>query len=461
MELLQFWSEGLAQASYLLVDGADAIAIDPALEAEWYLDAARERGAEIRHVLETHVHADFVSGNLELAALTGASLWVGPGAGPAYRALTLEHGVAIPFGTRLIQVRHTPGHTPDSVTLVVPPAPGAGINEPHLAMTGDTLFVGDVGRPDLAATAQTTITDMAHALYASLQTHVLTLPDNTRVYPAHGAGSLCGKSLSTARSSTIGAERLTNPALRAGDEDAFVRYVTSDLPLQPQYFARAVAVNRRGATSRAAYTANLRSLPPAAVAAALVAGAVLLDARDEDVFPLGHIPGSISVAVSDTFGPWAGTVLPPGAPVILLCAPGTERPLALELQRVACEPPVGYLAGGFAAWHSAGFPTATLAEIAPDAVAGALAETGKPPVRLLDVRSASEFEDAHVTGAHNLPLTQLPLRIGDLDAQTPYLTVCASGYRSVIAASVLRRAGFVDVRNVCGGMTAIREARND
>lgn len=455
MELVPFWYEGLAQASYLLVDGADAIVIDPALEAEWYLEAARARGAEIRHVLETHTHADFVSGNVELAALSGAALWVGPQACPAFAAQTLEHGIEIPFGSRVIQVRHTPGHTPDSVTLVVPPARGASIDAPHLAMTGDTLFVGDVGRPDLAATAHVTVTDMAHALYASLQERVLTLPANTLVYPAHGAGSLCGKSMSSARSSTIGAERLANPALMAGDEDGFVRYVTSDLPAQPHYFARAAAMNRRGAVSRAAYTAHLRPLSPTAVAAALAGGAVVLDTRDEDIFPLGHIPASISIALSDKLGAWAGTVLPPEAPVILLCAPATERAIALELQRVAGDAPLGYLEGGYEAWVAAGLPIETLPETAPGAFLAAMAADPVSRPRVLDVRSETEFAEGHVAGAFNVPLTQLPHLHGQLDPGARYLVVCGSGYRSMIASSLLRRLGFRDVRNLQGGMRGI------
>ncbi len=435
MELVPFWFEGLAQASYLLVDGRDAIVVDPALEAEWYLDAARERGAEIRHVLETHVHADFVSGNVELADACGATLWMGPGARPAFAARTLEHGLELPFGNRVLQVRHTPGHTPDSSTFIVPPARGA-VTEPHLALTGDTLFVGDVGRPDLAANAETTVTDMARMLYASV------------------AGSLCGKCLGAARSTTIGAERLTNPALLAGDEAGFVQYVTNELPAQPRYFVRAVAANRRGPVARAAYAAGLRAMTPVAVRDALAAGAVLLDTRDEDIFPLGHVPGAVSIAVSGRLGAWAGCVLAPEAPVILLCAPGTEKELALELQRVAWEPPVGYLEGGYEAWVAAGLPTTTLTEWEPAAVQARLA-AGEALPQILDVRAASEFDEGHVPGAVNLPLTQLAPRMGELDPAASYLTVCATGYRSVIAASVLRHAGFTAVSNLRGGAEAM------
>lgn len=454
MELVPFWSEGLAQASYLLVDGRDALVIDPALESEWYVEAARERGAEIRHILETHVHADFVSGNVELAGLTGAQLWMGPNARPSFAAQTLEHGVELPFGASVLQVRHTPGHTPDSVTFVVPPVRGAA--GPHLALTGDTLFVGDVGRPDLAANAQMSVADMAHLLYASLREHVMSLPDDTVVYPAHGAGSLCGKCLGSARSTTIGAERMTNPALLAGDEDAFIRYVTSELPAQPRYFVRAVATNRRGAQRRDAFVAGLRALHVEDVERLMGEGAVVLDTRDEDVFPLGHIPGSVSIAVSDKLGAWAGTVLPPEAPVILLCAPGTEKALALELQRVAWDPPVGYLEGGYEAWTAAGRPVAMLAETD----AGALPELLESPdgPRVLDVRAASEFAEGHLRGALNLPLTQLPVRSAELDPGAPYVLFCASGYRSVIASSVLQRAGFSRITNVRGGLLAVDEA---
>jgi len=447
MDLRQFWFDGLAQASYMLVDGTDAIVVDPALEIEQYVDAASEHGARIRHIVETHVHADFVSGHVELSEATGAPVWFGARVDTDFAASPLEDGAELSFGASVLRALETPGHTPESLTLVARGRDGRSV-----ALTGDTLFVGDVGRPDLAAGARYSVTDMARMLYASLTEKVMRLPDDTLVYPAHGAGSLCGKSLSGARSTTVRNERLTNPALAAAGEDAFVRYVTSDLPPQPAYFARAARVNRSGPMRRRVFLESMRPLTPADVAREVDAGAIVLDTRDEDVFPHGHIPAAVNVALCDKLGAWAGTVLPADARLVLCADPGTERVAALELLRVGADPPVGYLSGGMAAWRAAGQPEESIPEIAPEAL---LAERARHTV--IDVRAVSEFETDHVKGAINVPLTELPRRLAEFTAATPYALICASGFRSMIAASVLKRAGVRSVANVLGGMGQLLE----
>jgi glyoxylase-like metal-dependent hydrolase (beta-lactamase superfamily II)/rhodanese-related sulfurtransferase len=456
MELLQFWFDGLAQASYLLVDGRDAIVVDPALEIEQYMDAAAARGAAICHIVETHIHADFVSGHVELAEATGARLWMGPGAATEFPAETLEDGAEVTFGSRVLRALATPGHTPESVTLLVPPRTNRSEDGPAQVLTGDTLFVGDVGRPDLTAGGEVTPADMARSLYASITEKLLRLPDDTRVFPAHGAGSLCGKCLGSARWTTIGAERLANPALNAGSEEEFVSYVTRDLPAQPAYFRRAAACNRRGPLRRAAYLTPLAALTSDAAARAIADGAVVLDTRDPEDFARGHVPGAIGVGLSAWLGPWAGTVLP-DRPIVLCSDAGTERAAALELLRVGFERPLGYIAGGMSAW-AAERSVATLPEIPVAHLRSTLGAPGAP--RVLDVRAESEWNAGHIRSALHAPLTVLPARLaaGALDPRESYAVICGSGYRSSIAASLLRRAGIANVANIPGGMSALEES---
>ena len=415
------------------------------------MKAAEDHGVIIRHIIETHLHADFVSGHKELAARTGAKIYMGAQAGACLPSRSVGDGFELRLGNGSIRVLETPGHTPESICLVVTdpeksPAPWA-------VLTGDTLFIGDVGRPDLS-TAHTPV-QLAGMLYDSLHNKLLKLPDDVLVYPAHGAGSLCGKNMRAERSSTIGTERLTNYALQIKSREEFVAQLTSNLPARPEYFLKDAEINRTGASALSDLL-PLRAIAPAELKTLLDDGEVALDVRPGEDFAAGHVPGSVNIALSGQFASWAGTVLGLAAHPVLIAASDEQLEEArLRLARVGIEVLDGYLRGGVAAWKQAGLPVASLAQMS---VGELDARLKSGAVQVLDVRREPEFEAAHIPQATWWPLDNFHVSPPEIDRDIPIAVHCKGGYRSMIACSLLQRAGFRNVTNVSGGFDAWEQA---
>jgi len=437
----------LAQASYLIGSEGEAAVVDPRRDVEDYLEEARAQGLTIRYVIETHLHADFVSGHRELAERTGATVVFGARAEATLPHRAVRDGDEIRIGKVVLRVLETPGHTPESISvLVIEPEVSP---EPRMVLTGDTLFVGDVGRPDLVGAQGHSPEAMAGLLYESLHEKLLRLPDPVEVYPAHGAGSLCGKNISRETSSTIGEQRRTNGALRPMPKDEFVRMVTSDLPEVPPYFPLDVAVNRRGAAPLAE-----RPMPPALGAAEVARRmedrALVLDVRPAAAFGGGHVPGSLNIGLRGEFASWAGTLIPADQSVIVVADEDARvREAVMRLARVGLESVVGFLDGGVAAWVRERRPLATV----PQVSVSELSER-RGAVQLVDVRRPGEYMAARVPGAISHPLDRLEREVATLDPARPTALICASGYRSSTATSLLSRRGFADVSNVVGGTSA-------
>ena len=447
MHLRQFYVGCLAHVSYLIGDGGEAVVVDPSRDIEMYLDEAAVQGLRITWVLETHLHADFVSGHRELAARTGATIGIGARAEAGFPHRALRDGDQIMIGGTRIVALETPGHTPESLSFAV--FERAADPQPVGVLTGDTLFVGDVGRVDILS-SRLPVAELAGLMYDSLHRKLLTLPDHTRVYPAHGAGSLCGRSMSAERSSTIGQERATNPALAPMSREAFIADITRDVPETPVYFLHSRDTNRAGPALRAE-----RPLPPAlsptSVAAEIERGAIVLDARPFADYAAGHVPGSLHVPLDGQYASWVGTLVGPDDRLVLVSDPARTEEAVMRLARVGYENLSGVLDGGVPGWAAAG---RRLQRAAAEAVIGAI-RAGR---RVLDVRRAPEWNDSHLEGAHHIPLAQLAARAGELDRGAEWVVVCASGYRSGIALSVLERAGFTRLVNAAGGMDAWRRA---
>ncbi len=447
----QFYLGCLAHASYLLASEGEALVVDPQRDVELYLKAAAEQGATIRHIFETHLHADFVSGHRELAARTGAKIYMGTQSGATFQHMPVSDGFELKFGKASIRVLKTPGHTPESICLVVTDAEKS--SAPWAVLTGDTLFIGDVGRPDLSP--RHTPAQLAGLLYDSLHTKLMTLPDSVLVYPAHGAGSLCGKNMRAERSSTIGTERLTNYALQIKSREEFIRQLTSNLPARPEYFAKDAEINRTGAAALSELP-PLRSLSPADLQGMLKAGEIALDVRTMDEFAIGHVPGSLNIALAGQFASWAATVLGLAShPVLIAETDAQIEEARIRLARVGIEELDGYLAGGVAAWKQSGQPLATVAQISPQELQQRLS-AGK--VQVLDVRREPEWDAGHVYGATWWPLDNFRVSPPEIDHEVPLAVHCKGGYRSMIAASLLQRAGFRNVFNLIGGFDAWQQA---
>jgi glyoxylase-like metal-dependent hydrolase (beta-lactamase superfamily II)/rhodanese-related sulfurtransferase len=448
----QFYLGCLAHASYMLASEGEAIVVDPQRDVELYLKAAADHGITIKHIFESHLHADFVSGHRELAARTGAKIYMGAQAGATLPHVPVHDGFVLKFGKASIRVLETPGHTPESICLVVTdeeksPAPWA-------VLTGDTLFIGDVGRPDLSP--KHTPVQLAGLLYDSLHNKLMKLADNVLVYPAHGAGSLCGKNMRADRSSTIGTERLTNYALQIKSRQDFVAQLTSNLPARPEYFSKDAEINRTGATALSELP-PLRALTPAELNAMLENGALALDVRPNDEFAAAHVPGSVNIALSGQFASWAGTVLGLTAHPVLIAATDEQLEEArLRMARVGIEVLDGYLHGGVNAWKQAGLPIGTLAQIS---VVDLEARLQSGELQVLDVRRAPEWEAGHIENATWWPLDNFNVSAPEMDRNLPIAVHCKSGYRSVIAGSLLQRAGFKNVVNVIGGFDAWQQAK--
>jgi glyoxylase-like metal-dependent hydrolase (beta-lactamase superfamily II)/rhodanese-related sulfurtransferase len=448
MHLKQFYLGCLAHASYLVGSDGEAAVVDPRRDVDEYVAEAEAHGFRIRYVLETHLHADFVSGHRELAARTGAEIVLGAKAGAAFPHRAVKDGDVLRLGSLELRVLETPGHTPESVTIVVVEG---GV--PRAAFTGDTLFIGDVGRPDLAAGAEVTPQDMAGMLYDSLHRKLLALPDDVLVYPAHGAGSLCGRNMSKETFSTLGEQRLKNYALQPMDKARFVEMMTTDLPERPRYFSHDVEMNRSGALPIEALR-DAAALEPEAFAARQAQGALVVDVRSAAAFGAGHLPGALHVGLRGEFATWCGTLLDPAREILLVTEDAEQvKEAVTRLARVGLENVAGHLAGGIAAWDRAGRPLEALAQMPVDELRAQIAEA-RPGLQVVDVRRSGEFASGHVPGAVHLPLDRLETALSGLDAKKPTVAICAGGYRSSIGAALLRRAGFTDVYNVVGGTSA-------
>jgi hydroxyacylglutathione hydrolase len=447
----QFYLGCLAHASYMLGAEREAAVVDPQRDVEIYLKAAEDHGLKISHIFETHLHADFVSGHLELAARTGAKIYIGAEAGATFSHVPLQEGSEVRFGKLHIRALETPGHTPEGICLVVTDEEKSP--EPWAVLTGDTLFIGDVGRPDLSKAF--TPQQLAGKLYDSLHGKLMKLGDQVLVYPAHGAGSLCGRSMRAERSSTIGTERLTNYALQINSREEFIRQLTENLPSRPEYFLKDAQINRAGASALSALP-ELTAMSAAQVKELLQQGTFVLDVRPTGDFAAAHIPGSVNIALSGQFASWAGTIVGLSArPVLVAETPEQYAEARLRLARVGIEDQRGFLQGGLAEWKQAGFELAKLPQMTVDELSG---RRHGHHIQVLDVRREGEWQAGHIEGAAWFPLDNFKVSAPEIDPSAPVAVHCQSGYRSMIACSLLRRAGIDNVINVIGGFDAWRKA---
>lgn len=443
----------LSHASYLIGgDNGDAAVIDPRRDVDEYIADASEAGLNIRHVIETHLHADFVSGHVELAKRTGAKIYIGAKAEAKFIHKPIHEGDGINLGDVTLRFLETPGHTPEGITIL---AEVAGKATPPLAFTGDTLFIGDVGRPDLLDSKGITPEDMAGQMYYTLKDKLLTLPDETEVWPAHGAGSSCGRALSNDRVSTIGKEKSTNPALKyviSGDKEGFIRYSVDGLAIAPSYFKHDVEKNREGAVSIEAIISAAKALSPPEVEELSEVAALVLDTRSSADFGAGHVPGAINIQLEGNFATWAGSILSPEMPVVIVADLGFEIEAMTRLARVGYEKFAGWLDGGMEAWKEAGGETATLEQLTASELRHML-KSESDSVRVLDVRTLSEWEAGHIEGAIHIPLIEIESRMSEIPTGE-IAVICGSGYRSTIACSLLQRTSCREIKNVIGGWAA-------
>ena len=453
MKIEQIYTGCLAQGAYYITSGREAAIIDPRREIQPYLDRAERDGVTIRYIFETHFHADFVSGHVDLAKATGAKIIYGPLANPTFDAHIAHDGEIFPLGDISMTVLHTPGHTMESSCYLLKDEQG----KDHALFTGDTLFIGDVGRPDLAQKAASmTQEQLAATLFHSLRNKIMTLADDVTVYPAHGAGSACGKNMSKETVSTIGEQKRVNYALRADMSEAeFVKEVTDGLLPPPSYFPLNVAMNKYGYESISeVLKRGLQALSPDAFeAAANETGALMLDTRKAADFHKGFIPNSINIGIDGQFAPWVGALIPDVKQQILIITdPGREEEVVTRLARVGYDFVIGYLNGGFDAWKSAGKEVDTIDRISADEFASRF-KSGQ--VTVIDVRKPGEFASEHVDKAKSLPLDFINDNLSGFPKDQHFYVHCAGGYRSMIAASILKSRGWENFTEVDGGFAAI------
>jgi glyoxylase-like metal-dependent hydrolase (beta-lactamase superfamily II) len=453
--LKQYYLGCLAHASYLVGDQVTgkAAVIDPQRDVGQYLDDAGRLGCRIGHVFLTHFHADFVAGHLELRERTGAEIHLGARSRADYRFTPMGDGDAVELGGARLEVLETPGHSPESISILVHD-PDHSSTTPYAVLTGDTLFIGDVGRPDLRASLGWSAGELGSMLYDSVHGKLAQLPDDTLVYPAHGAGSLCGKNLSTDTVSTIGVQRAYNYAMQPMSRERFIEIVTADQPDAPEYFTYDAVLNtREHPTLEQALERELRPLTLAQALRLAGEGAQLLDTREAAQFEGAHLRGSLNIGLGGSFATWCGTILDQQRPIVVIAEPGMEVEAATRLGRIGFDNVVGYLEGGMQAVSGApGAPVDRTERI----TAGSLAEQleGRAPPLVLDVRAPGEWEQQRIGRSVNVPLSRLQQQIGELPADRAIVTYCASGYRSAIAASVLSRAGRTEVYDLVGGLAA-------
>jgi hydroxyacylglutathione hydrolase len=457
MFIKQLYTGCLSEAAYFIESEGEAAIIDPLRDIDIYLRLAEERKVRIKYIFETHFHADFVSGHLDLAKATGAPIIFGPRTETNFPIHLAKDGEIFRLGDSTIEVLHTPGHTVESSCYLVRDADG----RPDALFTGDTLFVGDVGRPDLSS-GNLSREELAGLLYDSLHQKILPLPDDLNIYPAHGPGSSCGKNIGPNTYSTLKEEKETNYALREQTKEEFVKAVTDGLQAPPQYFSINARINKEGYESLDdVLESGLQALDLAAFRNWLKQeGVVLLDTRHSERFVEGFIPGAISIGLDGRFAEWAGSLLPFDKPIVLVTAPGEERESVVRLARVGFDKVKGYLDGGFPAWRRAGEPIDMIIDIEPDELAMDLPFDENLVV--IDVRRETEFADGHVKDAVNIPLQEMtdPGSMALIEERHNLYVHCGGGYRSIIASSLLKRQGFHNLRNVTGGWTKIKDQKS-
>jgi hydroxyacylglutathione hydrolase len=458
MILHQFYLNCLAHASYLVGDETTKTAaiVDPQRDVDQYLAFADERRLRIRHVILTHFHADFVAGHLELRDRAGATLYLGAAAKAEYAFTPLHDGDAIEFGRVRLLALETPGHTAESISVLVFDLDRSA-EEPQAVLTGDTLFIGDVGRPDLRVALGWSASDLGALLYDSLRTKLLPLPDGTRVYPAHGAGSLCGKAISRETVSTMGEQRRSNYALQPMAKETFVDLVTADQPDAPPYFTYDAVLNsRERPTLDEALARELKPLSPDDVLARQAAGAQVLDTREPAEFAAAHLAGSINIGLGGQYATWAGTVLDRERPIVVIATPGRELESAMRLGRIGFDNVTGYLDGGLRGFEDRPDLMRSTDRFGAALAAERLARADAPMA--IDVRTPRERASGHIPGSVHVPLNHLVERARELPNDRPLLVYCAGGYRSSIAASLLERHGFT-VSEIAGGIAAWEAAK--
>jgi hydroxyacylglutathione hydrolase len=454
MFIQQLYTGCLSEAAYFIESEGEVAIVDPLRDIEVYLQMAKEKNASIKYIFETHFHADFVSGHIDLARATGARIIYGPGTETKFDVHVAADNEVFSLGKISIQVLHTPGHTLESTCYLLKDEFG----KDHCIFTGDTLFVGDVGRPDLAQKGnEITMEDLAGMMYESIQSKIITLADDVIVYPAHGPGSSCGKNLGPNTSSTIGEEKRTNYALLAVNKTAFIHAITDGLTAPPQYFPINAKINKEGYDSLdSIIEKSLQPLSIEDVKKERENGAILLDNRHADIFTEGFVPGSISIGLEGRFAEWAGSLLSFTKPMVLICEPGKEKETIIRLARVGFVNVKGYLEGGFEAWKNAGEEIDMIINIEADELA--MDMPFDENIMVLDVRKVTEFADGHVKDAVNIPLSDLadPLNMAAIEDEHNVYVHCAGGYRSVIAASLLKKEGIHNLRNIIGGWGKIK-----
>lgn len=454
----QFYLPCLAHASYLIGDEATGTAavVDPQRDVDQYIEFAAQHALTIRHVFLTHLHADFVAGHLELRDRAGAAIYLGAAAKAGYAFTPLHDGDTLEFGRVRLKTLETPGHTPESVSIVVYDldVPNTATDtQPHAVLTGDTLFIGDVGRPDLRVALGWSATDLGGMLYDSLHTKLLGLPDQSLVYPAHGAGSLCGKAISKETVSTLGEQRRFNYALQPMTKEAFIGVVTADQPEAPPYFTYDAVLNsQERPTLNETLERQMKPLALDVVLAMRSIGAQILDTRDPDVFAASHLAGSINVGLAGQYATWAGTVINHEHPIVIIAAPGRESESAVRLGRIGFDHIAGYLENGLHSLESRPELVASTERLSAPLAAERLASPN-PPLAV-DVRTPREYAQNHIAGSLSVPLSRLNDNLKTLPKNRPLLVYCAGGYRSSIAASLLQRSGFDSVAEIAGGFAA-------
>ena len=458
MFIKQLYTGCLSEAAYFVEDNGEAAIVDPLRDIDVYLELAAERKATIKYIFETHFHADFVSGHIDLAKATGATIIYGPNTETGFDIHVAKDGERFQLGHISIEVLHTPGHTLESSCYLLKDEKG----KDHCVFSGDTLFVGDVGRPDLAQKGEElTMEDLAGMLYESLQNKIIPLGDDVIVYPAHGPGSSCGKNLGPYTFSTIGEEKQTNYALKAKNKKDFIKSVTEGLAAPPQYFPINAKINKEGYESLdKVLEQSLKPLSIEEVKRAIADDVLILDTRSKDVFIDGFIPGSVFIGLEGRFAEWAGSLLPFDKPMIIVSEIGKEKEAIVRLSRVGFSNVIGYIEGGYEAWKNLGDESDMIINVEPDELAMDIPFDEKLVV--LDVRKPTEFAEGHVKNAVNIPLEEMnhPANLSDFEEDQNIYVHCQGGYRSVIASTMLKRQGIHNIRNVTGGYKQISEQKN-
>lgn len=453
MKIEQIYTGCLAQGAYYIESAGEVAIVDPLRETHPYLKKAEKNNAKIKYIFETHFHADFVSGHVDLAKQTGAQIIFGPGAKTEYDIHEAKDGEEFTLGEVKIKVLHTPGHTPESTTYLLIDEKG----KEQAIFSGDTLFIGDVGRPDLAVKSDLTEEDLAGMLYDSLRKKILPLPNDVVVYPAHGAGSACGKNMSKETSDSLGHQKEVNYALQPGmTREEFIKEVTAGILPPPQYFAKNVELNKSGTNEfgKVLKKGSVALDVDTFEAMANHEGAMVLDTRSPEAFATSHIPNSIFIGLDGSFAPWVGALITDlQQPIIFITAEGREEEVVTRLSRVGYDNTLGYLKGGVEAWQQAGKETDSITSVP----AGKFAQAYDPSLNILDVRKPSEYDSEHIKTAENFPLDFINDTMEKLDRDKEYFIHCAGGYRSMIFASILKGRGFQKLVDVAGGFKALSE----